>query len=248
MFIKAIVKTDNKTGKRHDYFRLCEGDRIGNSVRHRTIGSIGKLEDIESKEDKKFLADLIEAFAKGDRQLFPFEVKPVIEKHAREFANRITNEKLLDIAPRTVSSEGVEVENENYENVDINSIRHDQVREIGSEWLCKQAMEQLGFRDLLEGHWGFSGTAANLSMAHIVSRAVYPASENKTVQWIKENSAVAGLFNQPIDKINRFKLYTASNNLYDKKDIIEKKLSTSTNELFDLFSKEIECPDYYRRP
>jgi len=56
---------------------------------------------------------------------------------------------------------------------------------------------------------------------------------------MKENSAVAGLFNQPIDKINRFKLYTAGNNLYDKKEIIEKKLSTRTNELFDLQDKII---------
>jgi len=239
MFIKTIVKTDKKTGKRYDYFRLCEGYRIGNSVRHRTIVSMGKLKGIEGKEDKKFLADLIEAFTKGDRQLFSFEVKPEIEKYAREFAKRITDEKLLDIVPRTGSGEGVEAQDENYENVDINSISHDQAREIGPEWLCTQAMEQLGFRSLLEGHCGLSRTAANLSMAHIVSRAVYPASENKTAQWMKENSAVAGLFNHPIDKINRFKLYTASNNLYDKKDIIEKKLSTRTNELFDLQDKII---------
>jgi hypothetical protein len=78
-----------------------------------------------------------------------------------------------------------------------------------------------------------------MTLAHIASRAVYPASENRTAQWMKENSAVAGLFNQPIDKINRFKLYTASNNLYNKKDIIEKQLSTKTNELFDIQDKII---------
>jgi transposase len=105
--------------------------------------------------------------------------------------------------------------------------------------MCKQAMGQLGLGSLLTGTCGFSQTAANISLMHIVSRAVYPASENKTAQWIRENSAVAGLFDQPIDKITRFKLYTASNNLYTKKDIIEKQLSTKTNELFDLQDKII---------
>lgn len=47
------------------------------------------------------------------------------------------------------------------------------------------------------------------------------------------------MFDQPIDKINRFKLYAASNNLYSKKDIIKKQLSTKTNELFDLRDKII---------
>jgi len=61
MFIKTIVKTDKKTGKRYEYYRLCEGYRIGNKVRHRSILSLGRLSGIESKEDKKMLADRIES-------------------------------------------------------------------------------------------------------------------------------------------------------------------------------------------
>ena len=238
MFIKTIVKTDKKSGKRYDYYRLCEGYRIVNKVRHRTIISMGKLEGVDNKEDKKLLADLIETLIKGDRQLFSFDVKPEIEKHARVFANQIINDNLLDVNPQTEPIAPSEAE-VSYENIDINSIKHEEVRDIGSEWLCKQAMEQLNFRELLTNNCGFSESATNLTLAHIASRAVYPASENKTAQWMKENSAVAGLFNQPIDKINRFKLYTASNNLYNKKDIIEKQLSTKTNELFDIQDKII---------
>ena len=72
MFIKTIVKTDKKSGKRYDYYRLCEGYRIGDKVRHRTIVSMGNLDGVESKRDKKILADLIEVLLKGDRQLFSF--------------------------------------------------------------------------------------------------------------------------------------------------------------------------------
>lgn len=238
MFIKTIVKTDKKSGKRYDYYRLCEGYRLGNKVRHRTIISLGKLEGIDSKEDKKFLADMIEVLLKGDRQLFSFDVKPEVEKYARIFAKRIIDGNFLDIIPPAVPISAYKPE-PSYENVDINSIEHEEAREIGAEWLCKQAIGQLGLDRLLTDTCGFSQTAANISLMHMVSRAVYPASENKTAQWIRENSAVAGLFDQAIDKITRFKLYTASNNLYNKKDIIEKQLSSKTNELFDLQDKII---------
>ena len=240
MFIKTIVKTDKKSGKRYDYYRLCEGYRIGNSVRHRTIVSMGKLEGVENKQDKKILADLIETLVKGDEYLFAFNVKPLISKYAREFAGKIINEKLLDIAPSTPSPDNQNITTEvALETIDINSLKHEDVREIGSEWMCKQALEQLDFKNLLVDNCGFSKKSANMAMAHIVSRAVFPASENKTAQWIKENSAVSGLFNLSVDKINRFKLYAASNNLYKQKHIIEKQLSKKTNELFDLQDKII---------
>ena len=239
MFIKTIVKTDKKSGKRYDYYRLAEGFRIGNKVRHRTIISMGKLEGIESREDKKMLADLIESLIKGERQLFALKVKPEIERYAKLFAKRIIDQKLLDISPAKdpLTQQGA-VESD-FENIDINSIKHEEAREIGPEWLCKQAMEQLGLRNILEKKCNFSTQAANLALTHILSRAVYPASENKTAKWLKESSAAASLFNQPIDKINRFKLYTISNKLYDKKEILEKQLSTKTNELFDLHDKII---------
>ncbi|HDR50303.1 MAG TPA: IS1634 family transposase, partial [Mariniphaga anaerophila] len=53
MFIKTIVKTDKKTGKRYNYYRLCESYRIGNKTRHRSIVSMGRLDGIETREDKK---------------------------------------------------------------------------------------------------------------------------------------------------------------------------------------------------
>ena len=92
MFIKTIVKTDKKSGKRYDYYRLCEGYRIGDSVRHRTIVSMGRLEGIKSKQDKKLLADLVERKVKGEDTLFAADINPEIEKQASLFAKRIIDE------------------------------------------------------------------------------------------------------------------------------------------------------------
>lgn len=232
MFIKTIVKTEKKTGKRYDYYRLCEGYRIGNNVRHRSILSLGSLEGIDSKEDKKMLADRIESLLQGEEQLFAYEVKSVIEKFAHKFAKRIIDEKLLDVerdsAGLTDDAPG------DYETIDLKSFKHDEVRELGAEWLCKQTLDKLGFGDFLRHKAGFSDSEANMALMHIISRAVYPASEHKTADWIQDSSSVSSLCEVPLNKVNRFKLYDVSKRLYQHKEGIEKHLSTRTNQLFDL--------------
>lgn len=237
MFIKTIVKTDRKTGKRYDYYRLCEGYRIGNKVRHRSILSLGSLEAIDSKEDKKQLADRIESLLQGDKQLFAYGVKPVIEKYARKFAKRIIDEKLLDIDRDSVGL--TDDAPRDYETIDLNSVKHDEVRELGAEWLCKQTLDKLGLGDFLSHRAGFSESVENMALMHIISRAVYPASEHKTADWIQDSSSVSSLCGVPINKVNRFKLYDVSNKLYQHKEEIEKHLSTRTNQLFDLQDKII---------
>ena len=72
MFIKTIVKTDKKSGKRYNYYRLCESYRFGNKTRHRSIVSMGRLDGIETREDKKLLADTIEALIHGETRLAIF--------------------------------------------------------------------------------------------------------------------------------------------------------------------------------
>lgn len=238
MFIKTIVKTDKKTGKQYNYYRLCESYRIGNKVRHRSIVSMGKLEGVDSKEDKKILADNIEASIRGENRLSFFDIKPEIANYTKVFSDKILSEKLLDVNPKPIVTNNNNTETD-HQKVDLNSLKHKEVREIGAEWLCSQAIGQLDLKSLLTEKCSFSETSANVAMMHIVSRAVYPASEHKTAQWIKENSAVSSLYNIPLDKVNRFKLYAASNNLHKQKTTIERNLSSKTNELFDLQDKII---------
>ena len=239
MFIKTIVKTDKKTGKRYEYYRLCEGYRIGNSVRHRSIVSMGLLEGVDNKEDRKLLADRIESILKGEVDMFVSLDKPHIEKYARGFSDRIINEKLLDIAPPATTNKHQSAIPAEYETVDTNSIKHEDVREFGAEWMCKQVLDQLGLDGFLQQSAGFSKANADTALMHIISRAVYPASEHKTAQWIKDNSSVSGLFGIPVSKVNRFKLYDISKKLYQNKTGIERYLSSKTNEIFDLQDKII---------
>ena len=116
------------------------------------------------------------------------------------------------------------------------SIRHPDVREIGSEWLCYQALEQLQLADYLS-NIGFSEEETRLALTQIISRAVYPASELETARWIRENSAVCELTGYPLQKITKDKLYKSALKLLSQKENIERFLSVKTNQLFDIEDK-----------
>ncbi|OQX96300.1 MAG: hypothetical protein B6I20_14580, partial [Bacteroidetes bacterium 4572_117] len=54
-----------------------------------------------------------------------------------------------------------------------------------------------------------------------IARAVYPASEHKTAQWMQGSSSVLELHNLEATKINRHHLYQASKMFHGQKDGIE---------------------------
>ncbi|MEI6349459.1 MAG: IS1634 family transposase, partial [Bacteroidota bacterium] len=114
-----------------------------------------------------------------------------------------------------------------------NSIKNKQVREVGSEWMSLQVAKTLEIESFLESRkWNKEDIA--LAMSHLVSRAVYPASELKSVRFMQENSAICELTGCDPLKITKDKLYKISKRLYAEKEALEQHLSKRTNELFDL--------------
>jgi len=229
MFIKAIPKTDKTTGKSYHYYRLCESYRFGDKVRHRNILSLGTLVELIDKKEFKLLADRIEQLLGGKPSLF---VCPTgVEKLAQKFYRQIIDGQLVDRAllPPT---------EKNLQTVDLDSVAIENVREIGSEWMCYQAMNQLGLRQYFE-KTGFAPDDSNLSLMHIISRAVCPASEHATVEWLQDNTALCELIGIDAASVNHHKLYRISRLLYEHRDGIEQYLSRRTSELFDLQDKII---------
>ncbi len=56
------------------------------------------------------------------------------------------------ISKKTIANEYVKLENQvdgNFQTIELETLSIEQVREIGSEWLCYQALEQLGFSKFL---------------------------------------------------------------------------------------------------
>lgn len=233
MFLKAADKKDKNTGKTYRYYKLCESYRIGNKVRHRTIHALGNLEEIENENERKILADRIEQLLTGGLEIFPVEIPRHVEKFARKLYTQIREKGLLkDIIEQTVQGK-VEREEKDLQLVDLSTIELEDVREIGTEWICKQALEELKLEDFLLSQ-GWDKAQVKKALIHIISRAAFPASEHKTALWIGENSSVTELYQTRPESVNRFHLYKTSKLLYRHKDEIEKYLSHRTNEIFDL--------------
>jgi len=139
---------------------------------------------------------------------------------------RIIKDKRLDLMLHSPTSR----------QIDADTIRHSNVREIGSQWICHQTLEELGISQVL-AEAGFSEEQIQLAATQIVSRAVYPASELKTASWIKENSAIGELTGYDCEKITKDRLYESALRLYAVKDRLEQHLSYKTNELSDISDK-----------
>jgi len=230
MFLKPIFKMVKTTGERKMHYRLCESYRIDNTVRHQTILHLGSLEELPETDQKKALAFRIDELVKqsytGKQSLFgPSDA--IIENLAQKFFAIIKEKQRLDIAA-----------GKDFQRVDTDSIENKDIKETGTEWLCMQALDQLGISDFLT-HKAWVPEKVQLALTHIISRAAHPASELRTSQWIKENSAVCELTGYPVEKITKDKLYDISLSLYDVKDELEKHLSKRTNEIFDLDDKII---------
>jgi hypothetical protein len=233
MFLKAADKKDKKTGKIYRYYKLCESYRIGDKVRHRTIHVLGKLEEIENENERKILADRIEQLLTGSMEIFPSQVPGHVEKLAGRLYAQIREKGLLEDAGLLPEWEKDEHAAQDLQMVDLSTIELEDVREIGCEWLCKQALEEIQLGGFLSRQ-GWDKTQVDTALMHIISRAAFPASEHKTALWINENSSVSELFHVRPESINRFHLYKTSKLLYKHRESIEKYLSLRTNEIFDL--------------
>lgn len=120
--------------------------------------------------------------------------------------------------------------------VNIDTIKHRDVKDIGAEWICYHALMQLGISDFLQKA-GWDEKRIQLTLTQVISRAVYPASELETTRWIQENSAVCELTGFRCEEMTKDMLYANALALYQIKDPLEKHLSKRTNELFDIQDK-----------
>jgi len=229
MFIKPFPKYNLTTKQRYTIYKLCESYRFDGHTRHRVIIGLGKLDELPEVEQKKLLAKRIEEGLKcGLDTICKESIDSKIEKLANYFYSEIKKRKRYDVGG----------EKGEWETVDMSTLKNKDANEIGGEWLCKQAFDQLGMGDFLrQQNW--TEEKISLATTHIICRAVYPASELKTVSYIKENSAISEIAGVRKDKITKDQLYSISHSLYAVKDKLERYLSKRTNELFDLEDKII---------
>jgi hypothetical protein len=230
MFLKSISKYCQTEKTRVAYYRLCESyrDEYGFS-RQRMIIGLGRLDEIPSIDQKVLFNERINQLIKGEPSLYGPCPDTDVEKLAQYYYGQIKLKNKVDKKGNTT---------DDIETVKLNTLNNRDIYNVGAESICYQAFKQLGIDNfLVERNW--EPEQINLAATHIVSRAVYPASELKTVSWIKENSAVCQLTGYDRDKVTKDKLYGISHKLYKEKQGLENCLSRCTNELFSLHDKVI---------
>lgn len=229
MYFKFSLRKHPQTGKLCGYYRLVESYRnADNRVCHHTILNIGFMDDV-TPDQLNIIQKLLTERYENKQSLFEQEQNdPIVNKYVEDLWQRILTTKKIDLASVEKLSR----------MVNIDTLQHSNAREIGAENIVYQTWEKLQLTSLLLSK-GFTQQQAMLAATQVIGRAVYPASELKTARWIKENSAVCELTGYDIDKITKDKLYESALRLYQVKDVLEKHLSSRTNELFDLADKII---------
>lgn len=226
MYFRSSFRNNPATGESEGYWRLIESYRNEfGRVCHRTLYNVGF---VNFDTDKLILIQRI-LNNRLERKTAIFEETDqealvIADKYWKEMVSR----KKIDVSDLAFEK--------SKRMIDADTIKHKDAREVGAEWMCYQALEQLQLKEKLE-NIGWEEEEIQLAITQIISRAVYPFSENRTTRWIKENSAICEVTGYPLDKITKDKLYGSALKLYSIKDSLEKHLSTKTNELFDLQDK-----------
>lgn len=238
MYFKVSMRKNPETGIYSGYYRLVESYRNHNDrVCHRTILNAGYLDELSTDQLNLIQKILTEKVNNHDQPLFelPFTDDTTVQGYVDKFYNRMVAEKRIDVLVEKQEKKSSK-NGKDLQTIDINSIRNKDVREVGAEWLCYQAMNQLKIGTFFESQ-GWDEDDIKLVQSHIVSRTVYPASELETTRWIKENSSVCEVTGYDIEKVTKDRLYRISKKLYAEKDALEQHLSLRTNELFDIEDK-----------
>ena len=227
LYFKSTIRQNPSTGSLDAYYRIVESYRnVEGRICHRTLLNVGFLADVSVDQLNAIRVELNNLYHKQPT-LFE-QCDPVVRQYAERFWAQLISEKRID----------AEWMDKAAKQVDIDTLEHSNVREIGAEWICQNTWDKLQLTEFFQS-CGWSETQIKLAATQIISRAVYPASELKTSSWIRENSAVCEVTGYDMEQITKDKLYDSALKLYEVKDGLEKHLSQRTNHLFDLDDKII---------
>lgn len=243
MFIKAIKKwRQDKNGSSmlpYSYYRLCESYRDARSGRPRqkVVMGLGELVGMNSRDELKELCRLLSSLIKDGEYLMS-DNEAIREKSVELYA-RYKRER-LDEAQSLNESEELKIacdckEKEHLQDivaVKWSTLKTMNARSVGAEHICKAIADELGMESILRAA-GLDAEAARLGVLQTVARAVYPASELKTVRYLRENSALCELFGIDPCSITKDKLYKSAQTLYAVHTKVEDALHHKVCTLFD---------------
>ncbi len=171
MYIKTIRKYCVSEKTTHTYYRLSESyrDEFGIS-RQRMVLGLGQLHELPDFDDKILFLERLDELIKGKPTLFSCKDEK-IEQLAQHFYGQLKQKRKIDTSSHTP---------EDIDTVKLNTLKNKNIREIGAESLCYQALKQLGIDTYLKSR-GWSEIIRIMNTQNVVTTTV----ENQTGDTIQ---------------------------------------------------------------
>ena len=236
MFMKAKHRK-TRGGEEYIYYTLCGSWRDSQGITARDeLLHVGRRDDFDVWEMRE-VADIVTDRANGEPQSAFYEQEH--SQKVRMMADSVYSQLIalgkIDIPGRNRPGESdlerCRREHERRFIGDVSTAKHPWSLQIGAEHLCYETMRKLRLGEVL-GSLGFNNDEVSLALTQIAVRAIHPASEYATAQWIKPHSDICRLTGYDVDKITKDRLYQSAIHLYDVREGLMKHLSRWTKELF----------------
>jgi len=219
MFIRKTKKVVRETQKSYFVYQLVESVRTERGPRQQILLSLGSNLGI-ADEDLKLLANRIEEIFTGIQSFVICSEK--IECLAERYASQLLQRIAKTIPHKTEFSE----EEPDYQSIDIHTIQQQEPRTVGAEHLLLHLISQVDLQKKFK-ELGFSKTEIALSLGTIIGRAIFPASERATYEWLIHRSGLGELIDFDFRKTSLHQLYKVSDLLLEHKIELEKYLTTT---------------------
>ena len=125
-------------------------------VCHRTMLNVGFMKGLVAEDLNRIQKLINHKIQSTNNEIFRIEYAKepsVIQQWYTELYSRLVNEKKIDVPQLAQASGGggghSNPPGSHWATIDLNSLRNKDIREIGCEWLCYQALEQLGVSNFL---------------------------------------------------------------------------------------------------
>ena len=172
MNFSVVFRYNPQTGRDERYFRLKESYRDATgAVRNRLVLTVGfEMNDIPMEEVRQVAVGLTDLWhsngvredAFGDRlSCFSNAVRGYIDR----YWHQILEKKRLDIVKESIAAEHRKAGR----LVDVDTVKHTDAREVGAEWICLQAVRELGIDRFLERE-GWTETQINTALALCINQ------------------------------------------------------------------------------
>ena len=221
------------------YYRIKESFRdLAGRPRHRLMLTVGFIDEDLSPYDIRDIGRCLTWLHEhqGRQDLFGDAMsryKEDVRRLALKYWDEMVKAGSVDAVRRTIEDSRAKAER----LVDVDTMEHTDAREVGAEWICLQAIRELGIDKFLERE-GWSEIRINTALAQLITRTVYSPSELKSLDIMRENSAVCELLTGSREWQPGFHAtYEVAPALYELKDRLEDHLCRRTDSLFNVTNR-----------